>query len=123
MIASPYPQEAISFALRSTVTAFFGNKHGNFQPGTGIGSSDDINADLAAVPVPAATGGQVINPTVAVTSINNADGGSGTDSYRQYNGDGTTGAGWPDKSAWESFDNMYVVGPHDSTNALSVSKV
>ena len=65
-------------------------------------------ADMAVGPVVSATGGQVNNPAVAVTSINNADGGSGTDSYRQYNGDGTTGAGWPDKSAWESFDNMYM---------------
>lgn len=113
VIASPYPQDAISFAPRSTVTAFFGNKQGNFQPSTGANSGNGVKSDIAAVAVPAATGGQVTNPAVAVTSINNADGGSGADSYRQYNGDGTTGAGWPDRSAWESFENMYVIARHN----------
>ena len=50
-------------------TYFFGNKDGNFMP------SRTLNG-----PQPAAKGGVVTNPAVAVTSINNNDGsGAGTD--------------------------------------------
>ncbi|MCJ1376252.1 hypothetical protein MMC20_007494 [Loxospora ochrophaea] len=92
--AAPYPLAATSPA-RST-TPFFGHFSGNFQPA----SSSNVQPD--------ATGGVVSNPAIAVTSINNDDGiGAGTDSYTQYNGDGTTADGWPAKTSWVSFDDMY----------------
>jgi hypothetical protein len=72
---------------------FFGNRHGNFQP----------IRDLS-VPEELATGGQVSNPKVAVTSINNKDGvGAGKDAYTLYLGDGSS---FPKKSQWVSFEDM-----------------
>jgi hypothetical protein len=69
---------------------FFGNMDGNFQP------SRDVS-DLA-------TGGQVSNPKVAVTSINNKDGiGAGKDSYKLYLGDGSS---FPKQSQWASFEDL-----------------
>ncbi|KAE9374629.1 hypothetical protein N431DRAFT_464865 [Stipitochalara longipes BDJ] len=73
---------------------FFGNSHGNFQP-----SDDAFEFE------PVATGGQVSNPKVAVTSINNKDGiGSGKDSYTLYLGNGSS---FPKESQWVSFENMF----------------
>ncbi|KAF6232147.1 hypothetical protein HO173_009530 [Letharia columbiana] len=52
-----------------------------------------------------ATGGQVSNGAIAVSSINNTDGvGAGKDSYTQYCGDGSK---FPTRSAWVSFENMF----------------
>ena len=85
--ASPYPLAASSLS--------FGTKDGNFQPSTVKGAHVD------------ATGGQVTNSALAVTSIVNDDGVEpGSDSYTFYQGDGTTGDGWPAKSAWISFEDM-----------------
>jgi hypothetical protein len=48
-----------------------------------------------------AAGETVTNSALAVTSINNSDGiGAGSDSYNFYQGDGSTGAGWPDQTQW-----------------------
>jgi hypothetical protein len=55
---------------------------------------------------PVATGGQVSNPKVAVTSINNKDGiGSGKDLYTLYLGNGSS---FPKQSQWVSFENISV---------------
>ena len=44
---------------------------------------------------------QVTNGNIAVYSVNDYDGvGGGSDSYTFYQGDGSTGAGWPAKSNW-----------------------
>ena len=52
-----------------------------------------------------ATGGQVSNTAIAVSSINNTDGiGAGKDRYIQYCGKGSS---FPPHSAWVSFENMY----------------
>ena len=54
-----------------------------------------------------AAGGRVSNPKLQTTSINLSDGvGAGVDKYVFYQGDGTTGAGWPDKSKWVSYIDM-----------------
>ena len=99
--ASPYPPEVTVSVPAPTGTPFFGNKNGNFQPNSST-SLNGVHVD--------ATGGQVSNGNVAVTSINNNDGiGAGSDTYKQYNGDGTTGAGWPAKSKWVSFVDMSVI--------------
>ena len=72
---------------------FFGHLDGNFQP-----SDDAFEFE------PVATGGQVSNPKVAVTSIKNKDGdGDGKDSYTLYLGDGSK---FPKQSQWVSFENM-----------------
>ena len=77
-----------------------------------------LAAEIGATPVPAsspkerslqsrAPGGQVNDPSLQTTSINDSDGvGPGVDNYVFYQGDGTTGAGWPDKSTWVSFEDM-----------------
>ncbi|KAL9119985.1 MAG: hypothetical protein Q9187_003461 [Circinaria calcarea] len=73
VVAAPYPPDATISVPEPTGTPFFGNRHGNFQlsnitPGKG--------------PQPQATGGQVTNGNVAVTSIYNSDGiGPGSDVY------------------------------------------
>lgn len=72
---------------------FFGNRHGNFQPTREVSDPEEL-----------ATGGQVSNPKVAVTSINNKDGvGAGKDVYTLYLGDGSS---FPKKSQWVSFEDM-----------------
>ncbi len=95
------------------MTATFGNRFGNFLPGTGVSSSNAISADMAVASVVHETDGQVENDAVAVTDIKNDDGGDGEDSYKQYNGDGTTDAGWPDGSAWISFEKMFVIARYE----------
>ena len=51
--------------------------------------------------------GSVSGP-LAVTTINDNDGiGSGSDTYKMYKGDGSSGAGWPELSAWVSFGQMF----------------
>ena len=78
----------------SSRNTYFGNRHGNSQ-------SKDTSYEHVL-----ATGGQVSNPAVAVTEINNDDGiGAGSDSYKLYCGDG---ASFPPFSSWVSFENMYV---------------
>lgn len=50
----------------------------------------------------------VVTGSVAVSSINDDDGnGAGTDAYKFYEGDGSTGAGWPATSDWVSFNDMF----------------
>ena len=79
----------------SSRDSYFGNHKGIFQ------SKDTSYKHILE------TGGQVSNSAVAVTEINNTDGvGAGTDSYTQYCGDGS---GYPSRSAWVSFENMYEV--------------
>ncbi len=74
---------------------YFGNRKGNYQ-------SKDTSYEHVLE-----TGGQVSNPAVAVSDINNTDGvGAGTDSYTQYCGNG---ADFPPISAWVSFENMYEI--------------
>ena len=49
-----------------------------------------------------------VTGSVAVSSINDNDGvGAGTDAYKFYEGDGSTGAGWPDSKDWVSFTDMF----------------
>ena len=49
-----------------------------------------------------------VTGSVAVSSINDQDGnGAGTDAYKFYQGDGSSGAGWPATSDWVSFDDMF----------------
>ncbi|KAJ3498986.1 hypothetical protein NLG97_g695 [Lecanicillium saksenae] len=55
------------------------------------------------------TGGKVQNGAIArFDNTNIKDGiGGGRDEYHMYYGDGSTGAGWPDKSKWVSFEDMF----------------
>ncbi|OAA70056.1 hypothetical protein LEL_09872 [Akanthomyces lecanii RCEF 1005] len=55
------------------------------------------------------TGGKVQNSAIArFDNSNNKDGsGAGKDEYRMYYGNGSTGNGWPDKSKWVSFEDMF----------------
>lgn len=95
--ADPYPPDATSAVPAPTGTLFFGNKGGNFQPSQTV---KGVHVD--------ATGGQVTNSNLAVTSIVNDDGVEpGKDAYTFYSGDGTTGDGWPAKSEWISFEDMF----------------
>ena len=91
--ASPFPDDIAANVAKPTGTSFYGKLKGNHQP-----AKKNVFA----------TGGIVTNPNLAVSDINNNDGiGPGTDNYRLYTGDGTTGAGWPDKGNWVSYVDMY----------------
>jgi hypothetical protein len=88
--SSDYEETASQAPMTGDDEPFFGNLHGNFQPS---GDASEL-----------ATGGQVSNPKVAVTSINNKDGiGAGKDTYKLYLGDGSA---FPKKSQWASFEDM-----------------
>lgn len=70
---------------------------------------------VAAVPTPtekdlvfARDSKAVVTGAAAVPTINNNDGiGAGSNKYKYYSGDGSTGAGWPAKSQWVSFVDMF----------------
>ena len=98
--AHPYLADIATSVRARTSTPFFGHKNGNFQPSNG----ESVHNEVVE-----ATGGTVSNGNVAVTTINDNDGiGAGSDTYTQYNGDGTTGDGWPAKTQWVSFVDMSV---------------
>lgn len=92
------PSQTIMDDLRSTTSGdmpYFGHFHGNYQP-----DRDTTDLDLD----PWATGGEVQNPKLAVSSIKNKDGiGAGKDVYKLYLGNGST---FPKKDQWVSFDDM-----------------
>ncbi|OAA72561.1 hypothetical protein ISF_01634 [Cordyceps fumosorosea ARSEF 2679] len=54
-------------------------------------------------------GGKVNNGAIANFNADNTrDGiGAGKDEYKMYWGDGSTGAGWPDRNRWVSFEDMF----------------
>ena len=84
--AGPFPQDVTATASAATGT-----------------QSANGNSSIGSV----STKGSVTG-SVAVSSINDQDGiGSGQDAYKLYQGDGSTGAGWPDIKAWVSFDDMF----------------
>ena len=65
--------------------------------------SSSMGSSMGSVSVRAS-----VNGSVAISSINHQDGiGSGTDAYKVYEGDGSTGAGWPATTAWVSFEDMF----------------
>lgn len=65
---------------------------------------------VADVQSPQKTGGKVKESSVAVKTIDNDDGVRG-DYYTQYSGNGSIADGWPPKSLWISFTEMYLA-PH-----------
>ncbi|CZS99762.1 uncharacterized protein RAG0_08082 [Rhynchosporium agropyri] len=74
---------------------YFGHVSGNFQ----LPKGNSFAASAA---------GTTVNGAEAVWNINNEDGiGEGSDTYRQYWGDGGPEAGWPAKSQWVSFRAMF----------------
>lgn len=76
----------------SSRAPYFGNRKGNSQP-----KYTSYEHGLE-------TGGQVSNPALAVSKINNNDGvGAGKDSYTLYCGNGFS---FPSASQWVSFENM-----------------
>lgn len=63
-------------------------------------------ASGSAMPFMKREANQVVSGALATDSVTNSDGGAATDAYTFYQGDGSTGAGWPDKSRWASFDSL-----------------
>lgn len=81
-----------------------------------------------AAPEPAplqgrSTGGKVNNGAIANWNNSNIkDGnGSGKNEYHMYWGNGTPGAGWPDKSQWASFEDMLVCHQVKTTHARQLT--
>lgn len=88
-------------------------KHsGNYQPHDASVTIDSNNVPAGTFPNSNSkrSTGEVVTGGAAVTSINNNDGiGAGSDTYVEtYEGDGSTSDGWPAKSEWVSFVDMYV---------------
>lgn len=69
---------------------------------------------------PQETGGQVNKSSAAVTSIDNEDGVL-VDYYNQYKGNGSTDDGWPEKSSWISFQDLYVRTIFHSTDRFATN--
>ena len=74
--------------------------------GTGVASTGSpLSGNGTTTPV--SVKGSVNGP-LAVSQINDNGGkGSGSDAYKMYNGDGTSGAGWPAQYDWISYDMMF----------------
>ena len=70
--------------------------------------SDEISliASVDHILSPRATGGKVSNSAIAQKTINNQDGVL-VDYYKQYNGNGSVAHGWPPKTSWISFMDMF----------------
>ncbi|KAK5117245.1 hypothetical protein LTR62_005862 [Meristemomyces frigidus] len=60
------------------------------------------SSSISVAPAPSST----TSSGPAATS-SSSSGSSGSDSYKLYSGDGTTGAGWPSQSAWVDFNSMW----------------
>ena len=61
---------------------------------------------MPEVAYPQATGGKVDKTAIAVTTMSNEDGVL-FDYYQHYTGSGTTDDGWPAKTSWISFAEMW----------------
>ena len=101
--AVPYPPALAKDTTPNTKIAHFtfkGPGSGNYMP-TSPAADSSIGRRQ--------TGERVSNGNLATYNQDNIqDGvGSGSDSYTMYWGDGSTGAGWPEKSRWVSFENMF----------------
>lgn len=109
-VANPFPPSVTVKDDVPTKIAHYTPKFpgsGNFMPAKDSKKQDSrVSRALKR-----ATGERVSNGNVANYNVNNInDGvGSGSDSYTMYWGDGSTGAGWPAKSRWVSFENMLVL--------------
>jgi hypothetical protein len=52
--------------------------------------------------------GEVVTGGAATTSVNDQDGSAApVDQYIYYTGDGSDGAGWPDRSKWSSYEDLW----------------
>jgi hypothetical protein len=61
----------------------------------------------AASPLEPRGTGETVNGKAAVHGVNNHAGGAAKDQYHFHKGDGSTGAGWPSKKHWASFDSLW----------------
>ena len=89
VVASPHDSDGASAAHRPTGGLDFAGNNGDCR----------LSLDHSL--------GEVENIKLVVNTIQNNDGvGSGSDSYTQYNGDGTYRDGWPARGRWVSFVDM-----------------
>ena len=89
VVASPHSSESSSAVAEPSGRHYFADNGGKCQLSLGH------------------TLGKVENVELVVDTIKNEDGiGSGSDSYTQYNGDGTYKDGWPSRGVWVSFVDM-----------------
>ncbi|OAQ64366.1 glycoside hydrolase [Pochonia chlamydosporia 170] len=107
-VANPFPPSVTVKDDAPTKIAHYTPKFpggGNYMPSK---ASKKHNAKVSRA-LKRETGERVNNGNLANYDINNInDGvGNGQDSYTMYWGDGSTGAGWPAKSRWVSFENMF----------------
>ncbi|TWU73844.1 hypothetical protein ED733_005336 [Metarhizium rileyi] len=105
VIANPFPPSVTVKDGSNTKIAHYTPKFpggGNYMPSNGFGKHSG-NAFQGLIRE------RVYNGNLANYDVNNIhDGvGGGHDSYTMYWGDGSTGAGWPDKSRWVSFEDMF----------------
>lgn len=106
---NPFPPSAtVKPAAAPTSPAYFGHKAGNYQPTT---NATKTTSDLHARVLNAAraVGEWVQNSALARWDNSNInDGvGDGSDTYHMYWGAGRANEGWPTRSQWVSFENMF----------------
>ncbi|KAB5518149.1 hypothetical protein GE09DRAFT_1066138 [Coniochaeta sp. 2T2.1] len=94
-----------------TSPAYFGHKAGNYMPSTDNVNATKTTSDLAArvLQVARDVGEWVSNSALArFDNSNIQDGiGNGQDKYTMYWGAGRQNEGWPVRSQWVSFENMF----------------
>ncbi|QUC23470.1 uncharacterized protein UV8b_07711 [Ustilaginoidea virens] len=103
------PSAAPSSSLGSTAPALSARKAANSGHLTPLRAAKRTSAVAAKGTRRHQRGGRVQNPRLASHDAANVrDGvGSGVDSYTTYLGTGSVSEGWPDRSRWVSFENMF----------------
>ncbi|KAH8904705.1 hypothetical protein BR93DRAFT_960804 [Coniochaeta sp. PMI_546] len=109
---TPFPPSAtLKPAAQPTSPAYYGHKAGNYQPTTANVNATKTTSDLHARVLNAAraVGEYVSNSALARFDNSNInDGiGNGQDVYKMYWGAGRANEGWPTRSQWVSFENMF----------------
>lgn len=113
----PYPgagSAPVTKVVPTKTQPFFGHKAGNYMPDSG--ASDQVRANTTEEYVKRGkallarvTGEYVSNSAVARWDNSNIEDGigDGSDSYTMYWGAGRANEGWPTRSQWVSFENMF----------------
>ena len=115
------PQAAAHEVLNTAVAvATINNQDGTSIQGPRLPSPvpTQLPDHLADALRPQKTDGKVNNSAVAVTTIGNEE-GVHEDYYIEYKGDGTTTDGWPAKTSWVSFADMYLSNTPVSPESLA----
>lgn len=74
-----------------------------------VSSSSAAAPSTSVAPAPSSYSAPSSTSSAPAATSSSSSGGSssGSDSYKLYSGDGTTGAGWPSQDSWVDFESMW----------------